>query len=216
MGGAAANSWPEGEASKLHGQEQQRSAAARNHKHTPHSTLTRCTSATHGGDTALFISVHTSYSVRYDTSWHMEKCSGSPWQRTLIVAVLPPVFGPVMITQRVSGRTHTSIATGGCASASSSCSAWALAGDSCAYAHAHAELGSGRWLVALMCRQRMVMQRVLGRKYRFKATGSCARPLSLFNHNFQSAAICFAYLGCYCWGDKGIKDEPGACREPRR
>ncbi len=35
---------------------------------------------------------------------------------TFRVAVLPPVLGPVMITALVSGLTHTSIATGPCAS----------------------------------------------------------------------------------------------------
>lgn len=32
---------------------------------------------------------------------------------TFSAAVLPPVLGPVMMTQRVSGDTHTSIGTGG-------------------------------------------------------------------------------------------------------
>lgn len=41
-------------------------------------------------------------------------------QLTLSVAVLPPVLGPVMMTARVSGLTHTSIATGPFASTAAS------------------------------------------------------------------------------------------------
>ena len=45
----------------------------------------------------------------------MQAAPAGPGQdkRALSVAVLPPVFGPVMMTQRVSGRTHTSTGTGG-------------------------------------------------------------------------------------------------------
>ena len=39
-------------------------------------------------------------------------CSGEAGA-TLSAAVLPPVLGPVMMTQRVPGATHTSIGTGG-------------------------------------------------------------------------------------------------------
>lgn len=73
MDGAALGFLAKSKASKLHGQEQQRSAAAETHKHTPHSILARCTFATHDGDTALLISVHTSYSMPYFTSLHMGK-----------------------------------------------------------------------------------------------------------------------------------------------